>query len=127
MIRWPDFLGTMVFVEVLGSNWREKRVASIKAAAAAAGGGSNSGSAGDVSRNSETDPFGDLTLDGVGGGSALNSGEDGSTDGGHQGGDAGAHTGGGGGGCAESAEHSNYNQVGGDGGSGIVIVREHLA
>jgi hypothetical protein len=69
---------------------------------------------------------------GAGGGSALNSGENGGNTnsyngpGTSKGGDGGANTGGGGGGCGQS-EHASYtNQSinkGGNGGSGIVVIR----
>ena len=69
---------------------------------------------------------------GAGGGSALNAGENGGNTnsyngpGTSKGGNGGANTGGGGGGCGQS-EHANYtNQsinIGGRGGSGIVVIR----
>jgi hypothetical protein len=69
---------------------------------------------------------------GAGGGSALNAGENGGNvnsyngPGSSKGGNGGANTGGGGGGCGQS-EHANFtNQsinIGGNGGSGIVVIR----
>jgi len=69
---------------------------------------------------------------GVGGGSALTSGENGGNTnsyngpGTSKGGNGGANTGGGGGGCGQS-EHASYTNAsinkGGNGGSGIVVIR----
>jgi hypothetical protein len=68
---------------------------------------------------------------GVGGGSALNAGENGgwsnsATSGTTKGGNGGANTGGGGGGCGQS-EHMSFTNssinIGGAGGSGILVVR----
>ena len=69
---------------------------------------------------------------GSGGGSALNAGENGGNvnsyngPGSSKGGNGGANTGGGGGGCGQS-EHANFTNgsinIGGNGGSGIVVIR----
>lgn len=68
--------------------------------------------------------YGDGTTPGAGGGSALNAGQPGvgGTSGAVSGGHAGANTGGGGGGGGQR-EYQSYSGVGGNGGSGIVVIR----